>query len=415
MSSWLPFTTTPTVKISFFFSSFFLLLLSLTPMAATHSFSAPLSCSKDSGPVIPTTPLVSFLERVQETALQTYGNSKFDRKDFVDFSLKFNLSTTVEAFDKLPKTANGSVSVNDLDGFIGKYFKGAGEDLVYAEPVDFVPEPHGFLPKVENPEVRAWALEVHALWKKLSRKVSSSVHDHPELHTLLPLPGPVMIPGSRFREVYYWDSYWVIRGLLASKMYETAKAIVTNLISLLDAYGHVLNGARAYYTNRSQPPLLSAMVYEIYNRTGDVELVRNSLPPLLKEYQFWNSEIHTWIIRDAEQGNHSLNRYYAMWNKPRPEASTVDREFASKFLNVSEKLQFYRELASTAESGWDFSTRWMRNSSEFTTLSTTTILPVDLNIFILREPQTWEAQNQNQNVFASNFVPLWIDLFNSGL
>ncbi|XVF10352.1 hypothetical protein REPUB_Repub07fG0175400 [Reevesia pubescens] len=329
-------------------------------MTTTHSLSASLSCSKDSGPVIPTIPLVSFLERVQETALQTYGNSNFDPKNYVDLSLKFNLSTTLEAFDKLPKTANGSVSVKDLEEFIGKYFKGAGEDLVYAEPVDFVPDPNGFLPRVENPEVRAWALEVHALWKNLSRKVSSSVHDHPELHTMLPLPGPVIIPGSRFREVYYWDSYWVIRGLLASKMYETAKAIVSNLISLLDAYGHVLNGARAYYTNRSQPPLLSAMVYEIYNRTGDVELVRKSLPPLLKEYQFWNSEIHKLVICDAEQCNHSLNRYYAMWNKPRPEASVIDKKFASKFLNVSEKQQFYRELASAAESGWDFSTRWMR-------------------------------------------------------
>ncbi|KAK6263301.1 hypothetical protein QUC31_009117 [Theobroma cacao] len=456
-------------KLFPFLVSVFFLLLSLTPMSAVNSVSAPLSCSKDSGPVVPTIPLLGFLQRVQETALKTYGKSSFDPKDYVDLSLKFNLSTTVEAFDKLPKTANGSLSVKDLDAFIGEYFKGAGEDLVYADPLDFVPEPHGFLPKVENPEVRAWALEVHALWKNLSRKVSNSVHQHPELHTMLPLPGPVVIPGSRFREVYYWDSYWVIRGLLASKMYETAKAIVTNLISLLETYGHVLNGARAYYTNRSQPPLLSAMVYEIYNRTGDVELVRKSLPPLLKEYQFWNSEIHKVIIRDAEQGNHCLNRYYAMWNKPRPESSTMDKKFASKLSNDSEKQQFYRELASTAESGWDFSTRWMRNPSEFTTLATTKILPVDLNIFILRmeldiaffakvvgentvaedflrasqtrqkafnsvfwnekmgqwldywlnnnaaceESQTWEAQNQNQNVFASNFVPLWIDLFNS--
>ncbi|EOY25128.1 Trehalase 1 [Theobroma cacao] len=491
-------------KLFLFLVSAFFLLLSLTPISAVNSVSAPLSCSKDSGPVVPTIPLLGFLQRVQETALKTYGKSSFDPKDYVDLSLKFNLSTTVEAFDKLPKTANGSVSVKDLDAFIGEYFKGAGEDLVYAEPLDFVPEPHGFLPKVENPEVRAWALEVHALWKNLSRKVSTSVHQHPELHTMLPLPGPVVIPGSRFREVYYWDSYWVISsvieleasiwanvkvlikkasiagliafgtiaplwGLMASKMYATAKAIVTNLISLLDTYGHVLSGARAYYTNRSQPPLLSAMVYEIYNRTGDVELVRKSLPPLLKEYQFWNSEIHKVIIRDAEQGNHCLNRYYAMWNKPRPESSTMDKKFASKLSNDSEKQQFYRELASTAESGWDFSTRWMRNPSEFTTLATTKILPVDLNIFILRmeldiaffakvvgentvaedflrasqtrqkafnsvfwnekmgqwldfwlnnnaaceESQTWEDQNQNQNVFASNFVPLWIDLFNS--
>ncbi|MBA0608778.1 hypothetical protein Godav_020961 [Gossypium davidsonii] len=454
-----------------FLFSVFILSQSLPPMALTNPLSPPSSCTKGPGPVIPVTPLLSFLVRVQETALQTYGKSNFDPKHYVDLSLKSNLSTTVEAFDKLPKTENGSVSVKDFEGFIGKYFNDAGDDVVYAEPVDFVPEPHGFLPKVENPEVRGWALEVHALWKNFSRKVSSSVLHHPELHTLLPLPRPVIIPGSRFTEVYYWDSYWVIRGLLASKMYETAKAIVTNLIFMLDTYGHVLNGARAYYTNRSQPPLLSAMVYEIYNRTGDVEFVKKSLPPLIKEYRYWNSDIHELIIRDAEQCNHFLNRYYAMWNKPRPESSTIDEELASKFLNDSEKQQFYRELASTAESGWDFSTRWMRNSSDFTTLSTTTILPVDLNIFILRmeldiaflaktvgenaitedflrasqkrqkafssifwnenmgqwldywlnngadceEPQTWKAENQNQKVFASNFVPLWIDLFNSDI
>ncbi|GMI89115.1 trehalase 1 [Hibiscus trionum] len=438
-------------------------LQSLPPMAVAHSQSAV------SGPVIPTTPLVSFLERVQKTALQTYGESNFDPKNYVDLSLKSNLSATLDEFDKLPRMENGSVSVDNLEYFIEKYFQDAGDDLVYSEPIDFVPEPHNFLPKVENPEVRGWALEVHALWKNLSRKVSSLVHDHPDLHTLLPLSEPVIIPGSRFREVYYWDSYWVIRGLLASKMYETAKSIVTNLIFLLDTYGHVLNGARVYYTNRSQPPLLSAMVYEIYNRTGDVEFVRKSLPSLIKEYRFWNSEIHELIIRDAEQSDHSLNRYYAMWNKPRPESSTIDEKLASKFKNVSEKQQFYRELASTAESGWDFSTRWMRNSSDLTTLATTTILPVDLNIFILRmeldiaflaktigentvsedflrasqkrqkafssifwnenmgqwldywlnngadseEPQPWKAENQNQKVFASNFVPLWIDVFNS--
>ncbi|GMQ05916.1 hypothetical protein CsSME_00050730 [Camellia sinensis var. sinensis] len=78
-------------------------------------------------------------------------------------------------------------------------------------------------------------------------------------------------------------------------MYETAKGIVTNLISLIDEFGHVLNGARAYYTNRSllglcsQPPLLSAMVYDIYTRTGDIDFARKSLPALLKEHKFWNS------------------------------------------------------------------------------------------------------------------------------
>ncbi|KAL0016088.1 hypothetical protein SO802_003157 [Lithocarpus litseifolius] len=424
--------------------------------------------SSDTGPVIPTTPLVTFLERVQEAALKTFKETNFDPKLYVDLSLKLDFSTTEKGFDELRKSANGSLSVEGLKGFIEKYFEGAGNDMVCVEPVDFVPEPEGFLPKVENPEVRAWALEVHALWKNLSRKVSDEVHKRPELHTILPLPEQVMIPGSRFREVYYWDSYWVIRGLLASKMHETAKAIVTNLIYLIEEYGYVLNGARAYYTNRSQPPLLSAMVHAIYSRTGDMQLVRKSLPALLKEYHFWNSGIHKVTIQDAQSCNHTLNRYYAMWNKPRPESSTIDTKSASNISTVSEKQHFYREVASSAESGWDFSTRWMRNPPDLTTLATTSILPVDLNAYILRmeldiaflakasgdnstaehfvkasqarkeaiksvfwnaemgqwldywlndstcqEPQTWEACNRNQNVFASNFIPLWIESFHS--
>ncbi|KAL4651286.1 hypothetical protein ACB092_01G148300 [Castanea dentata] len=395
-------------------------------MAITESLS---NCSSsDTGPVIPTTPLVTFLERVQEAALKTFNETNFDPKLYVDLSLKLDFSTAEKGFDELRKSANAYLSVEGLKGFIEKHFEGAGNDMVYVQPVDFVPEPEGFLPKVENPEVRAWALEVHALWKNLSRKVSDEVHKRPELHTILPLPEQVMIPGSRFREVYYWDSYWVI----------------------------------------SQPPLLSAMVHAIYSRTGDMQLVRKSLPALLKEYHFWNSGIHKVTIQDAQSCNHTLNRYYAMWNKPRPESSTIDTKSASNISNVSEKQHFYREVASSAESGWDFSTRWMRNPPDLTTLATTSILPVDLNAYILRmeldiaflakvtgdnstaehflkasqarkeaiksvfwnaemgqwldywlndstcqEPQTWEACNQNKNVFASNFIPLWIESFHS--
>ncbi|XP_004245478.1 probable trehalase isoform X2 [Solanum lycopersicum] len=421
--------------------------------------------SVDKGPVIPTTPLVIFLEKVQEVALQTYGHKRVDAKLFVDMSLRKNLSETIEAFNKLPRIVNGSVSKSDLDGFIGSYLSSPDEDLVYVEPVDFVAEPEGFLPKVKNSEVRAWALEVHSLWKNLSRKVADHVLEKPELYTLLPLKNPVIIPGSRFKEVYYWDSYWVIRGLLASKMYETAKGIVTNLVSLIDQFGYVLNGARAYYSNRSQPPVLAAMIVDIFNQTGDLDLVRRSLPALLKENHFWNSGIHKVTIQDAQGSNHSLSRYYAMWNKPRPESSTIDSETASVLPNICEKRELYRELASAAESGWDFSSRWMSNGSDLTTTSTTSILPVDLNAFLLKmeldiaflanlvgESSTashfteaaqnrqkaincifwnaemgqwldywlsnsetsediykWEDLHQNKKSFASNFVPLWTE------
>ncbi|KAH6818042.1 trehalase 1 [Perilla frutescens var. frutescens] len=427
---------------------------------------------KDSGPIVATTPLVKFLERVQETALQTLGPNGFDPKLYVDLSLRQNLSATVKAFDNLPRNGSGSVSAKELNRFEEEYLGGAEEDLELSSPVDFVPEPEHFLPKVKSSEVRAWALEVHRLWKNLSRKVSGRVFQNPDFHTLLPLEKPVVIPGSRFREVYYWDSYWVIRGLLASKMYETAKGIVHNLISLIDEFGYVLNGARAYYTNRSQPPLLSSMVVDIYKRTRDENFVKKSLPALLKEHAFWNSGIHKVIVEDAHGSIHTLNRYYARWNQPRPESSTIDKETASKLSDKCAKEKLYREIASTAETGWDFSTRWMRDESDLTTLATTSILPVDLNALILKmelditllanaigdsvtansfreaslarkkainsifwnaekkqwldywltthpvsseEVHKWKASSQNKKSYASNFVPLWIDLFHSGL
>ncbi|KAI9108489.1 hypothetical protein K1719_020680 [Acacia pycnantha] len=437
-------------------------------MSASGIAESSSSCPLDPILVTPSIPLVSFLERLQETAVNTFGRSNVDPKTYVDVSLKFSLSETEEAFDKLSSSANGSVPANELNDFIERYFDGAEDDMVYHEPEDYVEEPEGFLPKVEHPEMRAWALKVHSLWKNLSRRVSSRVKTHPHLHTFLPLPASFVIPGSRFREVYYWDSYWIIRGLLASKMYETAKAMVTNLISLLEEYGFVPTGARAYYTNRSQPPLLSAMIYEIYNATGDIELVKKSLPALRKEYEFWNSEIHRVTIVDPQGCTHTLNRYYAMWNKPRPEGSVKDKRFASKFLDDSEKQHFYYEVASTCESGWDFSTRWLRDPLEFTSVAATSVIPVDLNAFILgmelniaffakvtgdnstaqhflqlsdsrkkalnsvfwnknmkqwldywltnstcQGVKVWEDQQQNHNVFASNFVPLWMEPFYS--
>lgn len=165
----------------------------------------------DRGPVIPVTNLVKFLERLQVLALNSFGKVDFDLKYYVDLSLKFDLNSTERAFDKLERSSNGSVPAENLKAFIGEYFDSAGTDLVYSDPVDFSPQPLGFLPKVKNAEVRAWAFEIHNYWKNLSRRVSDNIVNRPDTHTLLPLPEPCIIPGSRFREVYYWDSYWIIR------------------------------------------------------------------------------------------------------------------------------------------------------------------------------------------------------------
>jgi alpha,alpha-trehalase len=157
-----------------------------------------------------TDPFLSFLQRVQSAALRSMGPTDFDPKLYVDLPLKTDLCVAISAFNTLPRQS-GTIPVADFNKFLDEFFDEAGSDLVYVKPVDFTPEPENFLINVENEEMRRWALEVHAIWKSLSRQVSDAVKIHPERHTLLYLPRTVIVPGSRFREVYYWDSYWVIR------------------------------------------------------------------------------------------------------------------------------------------------------------------------------------------------------------
>ncbi|CAL4915149.1 unnamed protein product [Urochloa decumbens] len=412
--------------------------------------------------------LLELLQRVQTEALRALGPDGFDPKLYVDLPLSTDERAAAAA---LPPPAPAPPSRAEMEAYLARYFGKAGSDLVEADPTDFDPEPTGFLPRVGSPEARAWALEVHALWKDLARRVAPAVAARPERHTLLPLPGRVVVPGSRFREVYYWDSYWVVRGLLVSKMYDTAKDIVLNLVYMVETYGFVLNGARSYYTNRSQPPLLSSMVLDVYGATGDVEFVRKAFPSLLKEHSFWMSEVHNVPVRDKHGQVHNLSRYQARWNKPRPESATIDEELASKINSTADKEKLYHQIASTAESGWDFSSRWMRNSTDMTTLATTYIIPVDLNTFIFKMEQDiaafaklvgdnatsekflkaskarhiaidsilwnsemdqwldywlpadgncqqggyqWRSDSQNRKIFASNFIPLWLNAHHSG-
>uniref|UniRef100_A0ACD5U5S7 Uncharacterized protein n=1 Tax=Avena sativa TaxID=4498 RepID=A0ACD5U5S7_AVESA len=408
--------------------------------------------------------LLTLLQRVQSEALRALGPHDFDPKLYVDLPLAPGADRAAA------EAALSSVGTREeMEAYVARYFDPAGSDLLAADPPDFQAEPRGFLPRVGAGEARAWALEVHALWKDLARRVAPAVAARPDRHTLLPLPGRVVVPGSRFREVYYWDSYWVVRGLLVSKMYDTAKDIVLNLVYLVEEYGFVLNGARSYYTNRSQPPLLSSMVLELYTATGDLDLLRRTFPSLLKEHSFWVSELHNVAIMDNDGCVHNLSRYQAMWNKPRPESATIDEELASKLNSTAAKEKLYHQIASTAETGWDFSSRWMRNPTDMTTLVTTFIIPVDLNTFIFKmerdiavfakligEKATaevfsqaskarhtaietilwnsemeqwldywlpidgnqgvykWEPKSQNRNIFASNFVPLWLNAHNSG-
>ncbi|KAJ7285402.1 hypothetical protein O6H91_Y335800 [Diphasiastrum complanatum] len=340
------------------------------------------------------TPLESFLTDLQSAALASFGERDFDPKLYVDLPLRSALSVTRTAFEALPRLCSGKIASDTLKHFIDKFFDVPGSDLLPHVPKDFRSEPEGFLPLVKSQEARVWALKVHALWLQLSRKVAENVQNQPDMHTLLPLPYPVIVPGSRFREVYYWDSYWIIsRGLAVSKMYDTAKGIVRNLFSLVQTYGFVPNGARTYYKNRSQPPLLSAMVRVVYENTHDLDFVEEAFPVLLREHSFWQSDLHRVHIMDRKGHKHSLNRYSANWIGPRPESSTIDKQIADR-LSKEKRSLLYHDIASAAESGWDFSSRWMQNGHDLSSMRTSSIVPVDLNAFLFQ-------MEMNLSFFAS--------------
>ena len=55
-----------------------------------------------------------------------------------------------------------------------------------------------------------------------------------------------MIIGGRFKEQYYWDSFWIMEGLLESQLYEIAKAMLENFMDELDQFGFIPNGGRIY-------------------------------------------------------------------------------------------------------------------------------------------------------------------------
>ena len=104
--------------------------------------------------------------------------------------------------------------------------------------------------------------------------------------SLLPLGRPYIVPGGRFREIYYWDSYFTMLGLEQDGQHALSRDMLQNFASLIDRYGHVPNGNRSYYLSRSQPPFFSSMVELIAARDGDKVFV-DYLPELQAEYDYW--------------------------------------------------------------------------------------------------------------------------------
>jgi alpha,alpha-trehalase len=222
---------------------------------------------------------------------------------------------------------------------------------------------------------------IDTLWQVLSRKPDSTS----KYSSLLPLPYDYIVPGGRFREMYYWDSYFTMLGLQESHRVTIIQNMISNFAYLIDTYGFIPNGTRTYYLTRSQPPFFSMMLDILAKDESDAVLVKYQ-PELLKEYQFWM--MGAWKLQPGEAFRNSvrmhdgeiLNRYWDESDKPREESYKKDVDAVK--LTKEAPGDFFRNIRAAAESGWDFSTRWMDASGKLETIQTTDIIPVDLNCLL---------------------------------
>lgn len=216
---------------------------------------------------------------------------------------------------------------------------------------------------------------IQQLWKVLERKPDSVV----EGSSLLPLPYSYIVPGGRFREIYYWDSYFTMLGLQESGEYEMMENMIKNFAYMLHKYGHIPNGNRTYYLSRSQPPFFSMMLDLLAEKQGNkVYAVYQSA--LQKEYNYYmDKTAATKHVVKMPDGS-LLNRYWDADTRPRQESFVQDSTVGIGYKGNLKML--YKNLRSGAESGLDFSSRWFADGKNLSTIHVTDFAAIDLNCLL---------------------------------
>jgi len=287
-----------------------------------------------------------------------------DSKTFVDSLPKRNPSEIIDEYN-FQKTKSG---FNLKDYVVGNFF----------------------LPKEEKIELKLPAgrnMEEHIsyIWDYLIRKPQKKSDNY---STLIPLPEDYIVPGGRFREVYYWDSYFTMLGLFTAKRFELIKSIIKNFSYLIDKFGFIPNGNRVYYLSRSQPPFF-ALIISLLSKTKDKIIPEYDYTTRLeKEYNFWMKSNESELAANKKSlhvvkidNKNLLNRYYDTEKLPREESFYEDLLIYSK-VESNNKTNVYGNIRAAAESGWDFSSRWFDDEENLNTITTANIIPVDLNCLL---------------------------------
>jgi alpha,alpha-trehalase len=241
---------------------------------------------------------------------------------------------------------------------------------------------HFSLPSGEGvtpPEDLSLTDHIDWLWPELTRSITTVAPGD----SLLPLPEPYIVPGGRYQELYYWDSYFTMVGLAETGREDLVRTMLDDFAYEIDQYGHIPNGSRTYQLSRSQPPFFSSMV-ELATAFDGSDVIARYLPQLRREHAFWlagarRTKPGTAYRRVVKLPDGTvLNRYWDDRDTPRSESFAYDVATAEEATDRP-PAEVYRDLRATAESGWDFSSRWLEDGSTLSTIRTTSIIPVDLN------------------------------------
>lgn len=302
-----------------------------------------------------------------------------DSKTFVDLKLNHSEEKILENFKKLPDNPSHGALLE----FINENFcRNFHQEMTTWTPDDWNEQPE-YLKSIKDEKLLYLGRQINTKWLELSRKCSSELAQTPEKFSKIYLPYGFIIPGGRFREIYYWDSYWIICGLLVSKMTATANGIIGNLLHQVDRFGHVPNGTRIYYIRRTQPPYLIPMMAKYIEKTTDLKFLRESIATMERELDFFerNRRIdYTW-----EGRRYTVFHFSSESSGPRPESYKEDLiEAQAHFNTIEEQEECYMHKKAAAESGWDFSSRWYidsngENKGPLINTKTCYIAPVDLN------------------------------------
>ncbi|WP_420460110.1 alpha,alpha-trehalase TreF [Neolewinella sp.] len=259
---------------------------------------------------------------------------------------------------------------------------------------------------------------IDALWPVLTRRAGS---DEGSAGSLIVLPQDYVVPGGRFREVYYWDSYFTLLGLAAAGQDSLVRSMVTNFAYLIDELGFIPNGNRTYYLTRSQPPFFGLMVEVLAGIEGE-QVYAEFLEQMEAEHAFWmrgEGEVtaarpavnHVVLLGDSTV----LNRYYDAGDRPRAESYREDVLTIRESGRDSQLVA--RHLRSGAESGWDFSARWFADGQNLSTIVTTDIVPPDLNALLYKletllaehtelipEKEAWQQRADRRRVAINDYL-----------